>query len=75
MKSLNRRGVRWAVLVLVLSGWMSMGALSQCDPKIAGQILDGVGQATASVASTLVQAAFQLLKPPVRQPVNTTTST
>jgi hypothetical protein len=53
---------------------MSMGALSNCDPAVADQILTGIGSATASVASTLIEAAFQQLKPPVHTPVTTTST-
>ena len=74
MKSsaLNTRGLRWVLLILVVCSWMSMGVLSNCDPAIADQVITGVGSATASVASTVIVAVFDSIKPPVRQPVTTT---
>ena len=76
MKSnpLGRTGLRWMVLVLVACCGMSMGVLSNCDPAVADQILTGVGSATASVASTLITAAFQQLQPAVHTPVTTTST-
>lgn len=67
----SRRELRWGLLVLILCSWMCVGALSNCDPTIAGQVLDGVGSATANLASTLVQALFDSIKPTVPTPVTT----
>lgn len=71
----NKQGLRWLLLVFVACCWMSMGALSSCDPTIAGQVITGVGTATASVASTIIEAAFQSMVPPVHTPVTTTSTT
>jgi hypothetical protein len=73
MKSLNRRGFRWALLIFVASCWMSMGVLSDCDPTIAGQVLSGVGAAAADVAAVLIEAVFDQITPTVPTPVTTGT--
>jgi hypothetical protein len=50
---------------------MSLGVLSDCDTDVADQILDGVGSATADVASTLIEALFDSIKPEEQTPVTT----
>src|SRR5690349_16621058 len=73
MNPTSKRGIRWAVLILVTCSWLSMGALDSCDPTIATQILTGVGNATADVASVLIKAIFAQLAPDQQTPVTTTT--
>lgn len=64
--------IRWTLLILVACSWMSMGALSECDPQIASDILDGVGAAVAGVADVLITALFDAMKPQEQTPVTTT---
>lgn len=70
---LQGRGLRWALLVFVASCWMSMGLLSDCDPAISGQVISGVGSATADVVATIIQAGFEALVPETPTPVTTGT--
>ncbi|MBI4581934.1 MAG: hypothetical protein HY718_19710 [Planctomycetes bacterium] len=70
----SSRRYRWALLILVSCCWMSMGVLSDCDPAIANQVLDGVGNATADVAGTLIQALFDSIKPEAQTPVTTSST-
>lgn len=74
MKSgpLTRRGFRWALLVLVLCSWMSMGLLSDCDPAIAGPLITGVGSAVADITAVAIEAGFASLVPETPTPVVTT---
>ncbi len=69
----RKRSLRWAILIVVATCWMSMGVLSDCDPTIANQVLSGVGSATADVASVLIQAGFQAITPQEHTPVTTST--
>jgi dolichol kinase len=72
LNPLSRSGCRWLLLVFVASCWMSMGVLSECDPAIAGPVITGVGDAAASVASTVITAVFQAMVPEEHTPVTTT---
>ncbi len=63
--------LRWGVLILVLCSWMSLGVLSDCDTEIADQVLTGVGGATADLASVLIVALFDAIKPEEQTPVTT----
>jgi hypothetical protein len=69
---LRGRGFRWALLVLVLCSWMSMGVLSDCDPQIAGPVIITTGNAVADITAALIEAGFASLVPETPTPVVTT---
>jgi len=62
---------RWALYIVVVCAWMSMGVLSDCDPELAGSVLSGVGSALADLSATFIEAFFKSITPETPTPVTT----
>ncbi len=58
MHSWRKRGQVWALLIASGSG---LFVLESCDPNVRDTVLNGVGSAASSLATTFIQAFMESL--------------